>query len=146
MARSSLRVLIRGAGELASGVALRLFRCGFPVLLTELPEPLTVRRPVSFSDAVYTGQTWVEGVEARRAEGFRHALSIQDQGAIPVLVDPEGQLQALYHPSIVVDAATRAARPLARVEDALLVIGVGPTFQIGVDAHYAIETRQGQPH
>jgi hypothetical protein len=59
-------VLIKGAGDLASGVAARLFRCGFPVVMTELPHPLMVRRTVAFGEAVYEGEVGVEGIIARR--------------------------------------------------------------------------------
>ena len=65
---SQILVLIRGAGDLASGVAARLHRCGFPVVMTELAQPLMVRRTVSFGEAVYAGEVQIEGITARRAE------------------------------------------------------------------------------
>lgn len=143
MRSSNLRVLVRGAGETATGVAIRLFRCGMPVLLTELPQPLAVRRTVSFSEAIYTEQAWVEGLEARRAEGFRHALAVQESGAIPVVVDPEAKLLALYRPAVVVVAIRSNGPAPTRVSDALLVVGLGSGFEVGVHGHYVVETFPG---
>ncbi len=128
---------------MASGVAVRLFRCGFPVAMTELQEPLTVRRTVSFAQAIYSQQAWVEGIEARRAEGYRHTMAIQEGGAIPIVIDPEARLASLYHPSIIVDATMTKSTPAARIGDALLVVGLGPGFEAGVHSHFVVETRRG---
>ncbi|HNT25708.1 MAG TPA: hypothetical protein PKM21_15160, partial [Anaerolineales bacterium] len=86
-------VLLRGGGDLASGVALRLHRAGLRVAITELPMPLAVRRTVSFGDAVYQGETVIEGVTARRVaevEDTLKVLQVFSKGAIPVLIDPDG--------------------------------------------------------
>ena len=82
-------VLIRGAGDLASGVAARLFRCGFPVVMTELPAPLLVRRTVCFGEAVWDGETTVEGIIARLVSDADAAESALADRLIPVLVDPD---------------------------------------------------------
>ena len=82
-------ILIRGAGDLASGAALRLWRSGFRVVMTELPRPTTIRRTVAFSEAVTAGEAVVEGVTARRAADAHEALSLLEQGVLPVLADPD---------------------------------------------------------
>ena len=82
-------VLIKGAGDLASGVAARLFRCGFPVAMTELPHPLMVRRTVAFGEAVYEGEVVVEDITARRVEDVSAARLALQARVIPILVDPD---------------------------------------------------------
>ena len=86
---ASVKVLVRGGGDLASGVAWRLHQSGFRVVITEIPEPLSVRRKVAFSEAVYEGQCAVEGVQAVLVKGPEEAAGVWNQGFIPVLVDPE---------------------------------------------------------
>lgn len=81
-------VLIRGGGDLASGVALRLHRAGMRVLITELPQPLVIRRLVSFAEAIYAGETIVEEVTARQVTDLKEILEAWAQRVIPVLVDP----------------------------------------------------------
>ena len=104
----ALITLIRGGGDLASGVALRLYRAGLRLIITELPQPLVVRRFVSFAEAVYRGKCQVEGVTAVRASDLDQALQISDGGQIPVLVDPEAssllELRLRQAPLVLVDA------------------------------------------
>ncbi|MDE3091839.1 MAG: xanthine dehydrogenase, partial [Chloroflexota bacterium] len=85
---SDILVLLKGAGDLGTGVAWRLHKAGFPVVITELAQPLVVRRTVAFASAVYDGQIAVEGVTARRPESFEDARGLLNDGIIPVLVDP----------------------------------------------------------
>jgi xanthine dehydrogenase accessory factor len=92
-------VLIRGGGDLASGIALRLHRCGYQVIITELPEPLSVRRAVSFSEAVYEGQWQVEEVTAKRVETAEQLQTALQQGEIPVIVDPDLALLSTFNRS-----------------------------------------------
>jgi xanthine dehydrogenase accessory factor len=90
-------VLIRGGGDLASGVALRLYKAGVRVVVTELPQPLAVRRLVSFSEAVYAGECSVEGVTARRVTDpldMLRVLQVLSKGHIPVLIDPERSIKS----------------------------------------------------
>ncbi|MCJ7715720.1 MAG: hypothetical protein MUO54_04275 [Anaerolineales bacterium] len=82
-------VLIRGGGDLASGVGVRLYRAGFQVVITELPEPLVVRRKVSFAEAIPEGETQVEGVTGKLVEDLAQIKSTLLSGVVPVLVDPE---------------------------------------------------------
>ena len=136
-------VLIRGAGDLASGVAARLHRCGFPVVMTELPEPLMVRRAVSFGEAVYAGQIDVEGIIARRVDGVTAARAILGSGAIPVLIDPGAACRFELRPSVLVDALVAKQNHGTTLTDAPLVIALGPGFTAGVDCHAVIETSRG---
>ena len=116
-------VLIRGGGDLASGVAARLHRAGLQVLITELPNPLVVRRLVAFAEAVYVGETKVGGITARLAENFSEAEEILGEGKIAVLVDPDMEILADFKPLVLVDGRMRKEPPEAGMEAAPLVIG-----------------------
>ena len=139
-------VLIRGGGDLASGIALRLYRAGLRIVMTELPQPLAVRRLVSFSEAVYAGETTVEGITAKRVNDPGDALRILNvfaKGQIPVLIDPDGAAIRAVHPTVVVDARMlKQAVPLPE-ERINLLIGLGPGFTAAGNCHAAVETNRG---
>jgi len=146
----SLVVLIRGGGDLASGVALRLHRGGLRIAMTELPEPLVVRRLVSFAEAVYQGQVIVEGVTARLVDDLAGAMAILERGQIPVLVDPQADsLRSLRTvlpvgtPVVLVDARMTKRPSEVQMGLAELVIGLGPGFAAGENCHAVVETQRG---
>ena len=136
-------VLIKGGGDLASGIAVRLFRAGFSLVMTELSHPTVVRRAVSFAPAVWAGQSTVEGVTARRADSLEAVEQILAQGAIPLLVEPEQKELAALSPAALVDAVMAKKNTGLSLEDATIVIGVGPGFCAGQDCHAVIETQRG---
>ena len=105
---SEKRIVIKGAGDLATGVAARLWRSGFPVMMTEIEQPLTVRRSVSLSDAVYEGEVTVEDMTARRAEGRTAVLKALDDGVIPVIVDPKAEIVKEIKVFALIDAIEEA--------------------------------------
>ncbi len=134
-------VLLRGGGDLATGVAWRLTRAGFPVVACELEHPLTVRRRVALSSAVADGRVDIEGMVGVRATA-PEAFGLARQGLVPVLVSPG--LPAL--PAQVVVDARMAKRVLdTTIDDAPLVVALGPGFTAGLDAHAVVETMRG-PH
>jgi xanthine dehydrogenase accessory factor len=137
-------VLIRGAGEMASGVAHRLCRSHFRVCLLEIEHPLAVRREVSFCEAVYEGETEVEGIRARRVALPREIPSTWKEGEIPLLVDPDGKKTREYlQPDVVIDAILAKRNLGTRLGDASFVIGLGPGFCAGKEVHAVIETNRG---
>ncbi len=136
-------VLIRGAGDIASGIALRLQHAGIQVAMTELSTPTAIRRRVCFSTAIRDGVKTVEDVTAKRAESAEEAKEILRQGMIPVLVDPEGELIARLSPDAVVDAILAKRNLGTQMKDAPIVIGIGPGFTAGKDCHAVIETMRG---
>ena len=136
-------VIIKGAGDLATGVAARLWRSGFPVIMTEIETPLTVRRTVSLSEAIYEGVTQVEDLVARRVEDLSEAVSILDQGMIPVMVDPVAGIVHKANPFALVDAIIAKKNIGTHINDAPFVIGLGPGFTAGKDVHAVIETNRG---
>lgn len=139
-----LRVVLRGAGELASGIAWRLYRANIRrLVMLEVPAPLAVRRSVCFCEALHQGWQTVEGVQAVKAADVSGVERAWDTGQIPLLVDPEARLLPRLAADVLVDA-TLAKRNLGtRLGDAPLVIGLGPGFSAGRDVHRVIETNRG---
>ncbi len=138
--------IVRGGGDLASGVALRLHRAGISVVVTELPEPLAVRRTVSYAEAVYEGVASVEGVTGRRAEDPSDSLRILGilaKQQIPVLIDPECISAQILRPLVIVDARMRKRPPESLRHGALLYVGLGPGFTAPENCHAVIETVRG---
>lgn len=142
MSRGPL-VLVRGAGDLATGCAVRLSRSGFAVVMTELAEPTAVRRTVAFSEAVVAGAATVEGVVARRVDTAAAARRVVRAGEVALLVDPDGRRAAGLAPDVVVDARMAKRNLGTRRRDAPIVIGLGPGFVAGEDVHAVIETNRG---
>lgn len=136
-------ILIRGGGDLASGVAMRLHRAGIRILVTELPEPLVIRRLASFAEAVYAGEYTLEGITAHRAADWREVHGIWEAGQIPVLVDPRAQSISEAEPIVLVDARMTKKPPDLGMESAPLVIGLGPAFVAGENCHAVVETMRG---
>lgn len=136
-------VLIRGAGDLASGIALRLHHAGFSIVMTDLPRPTAIRRTVCFSEAILHGQMTVEDVTAEFAPGPAAVEELLRRGRIPVLADPEARCRAALRPEVLVDAILAKRNLGTRLTDASCVIGVGPGFTVGADCHAAVETMRG---
>lgn len=136
-------VCIKGAGDLASGIAVRLHRSRFDIVMTDLPVPTAVRRTVAFSEAIRLGTTAVEDVKAKRAESIEEVRECLAKGIIPVVPDPEAKIIQVLKPEVVVDAVMAKRNTGTRIDDAPLVIGVGPGFTAGVDCHAVVETQRG---
>jgi xanthine dehydrogenase accessory factor len=134
------RIWIQGAGELASGVAWRLTRCGYRVVAAEIAAPVSVRRLVCFSEAVRAGRMKVEGVAGRLAEPSAATWS---EGVVVVCVDPGGKQMARLKPDAVVDARMTKRRPDPLPRGAIPSVGLGPGFRSGRDADLVVETHRG---
>jgi xanthine dehydrogenase accessory factor len=139
---NSTLILIRGGGDLASGVALRLHRAGLKVLISELERPLAVRRTVSFAEAVYQGQMTVEGVTACLVK-VKQVQAALDAGKIPVIIDPDASILNELPIPIVIDARLIKLPPSPLPVELPLHIGLGPGFHAGRNCHAVIETRRG---
>lgn len=138
-----MKVLIKGAGDLASGIACRLHHCGMDVVMTEIGIPTTVRRTVAFSPAIYEGIAEVEGIEGVRCDSLEEMVIAVAERKIPVLEDPECQLAMEWRPDVVVDAIIAKKNLGTTIRDAKIVIGVGPGFTAGADCHCVVETKRG---
>ncbi|WP_459191099.1 selenium-dependent molybdenum cofactor biosynthesis protein YqeB [Halosimplex sp. J119] len=138
-------VVVRGGGDLGSGVVYRLYRAGFPVVVTEVAEPTVVRRAVAFGAAAYEGRIEVEGVTGRAADDIDEALAVLADGHVPVLEDPEAAVADELDAAVLVDAIMAKGRfdTGTRRDDADVVVGLGPGFEAGADVDAVVETDRG---
>ncbi len=136
-------ILIRGGGDLATGVAARLSRSGFHVVITEIAQPRTVRRLVAFAEAVYEGQVEVEDLSCQLVTSAGDAMAALDNRRIPIIVDPDAQIRKQLELVALVDARMRKAPPEIGMESSIFVIGLGPGFTAGTNCHAVIETNRG---
>lgn len=138
-----MRVLIKGAGDLASGIAYELWKAGHEILMTETEVPLTVRREVAFSRAVYEGEAFVEDAKSVLVQDLCEALQVTAGGKIAVIVDEKADVREEYRPDVLVDAIMAKRNTGTAITDAPVVIGIGPGFFAGGDCHYVVETKRG---
>lgn len=137
-------IAIRGAGEMASGVACRLYRANFRrILMLETASPQAVRRRVSFCESVHDKSVTVEGIEAVRVEGKAEVELAWGAGKIAVRVDPGGWCLSQVRPDAFIDAVIAKKNLGTRIGDAPLVIALGPGFTAGSDCHVVVETNRG---
>ncbi len=137
------KIIIRGGGDLATGVIHRLWSAGFEVLVLECAQPAAIRRQVALCEAVYQGKAAVEGMEGVLIAGLEEAENIWAQGKVPVLVDETAACAKTFAPDILIDAII-AKRNLGTHSDmAPLVIALGPGFTVGEDADVIVETKRG---
>ena len=141
--REKLLVVIKGAGDLASAVAHYLVFCGFSVIMTEQPFPTAVRRGVSFAQAVFDNEIVIEDIRGRLTESAAIAEVIK-QNEVAVVIDPQASIIEKTAPDIVIDAIMAKRNLGTAINDAALVIGLGPGFIAGRDVHYCIETMRGR--
>jgi xanthine dehydrogenase accessory factor len=141
-------VLIRGGGDLASGVALRLHRVGMKILIVELEQPLVIRRSVSFAEGVYSGSIQVEEVIGRLTRSIPEMEISWERDEIPVMVDPECEIIAKLQNTerkilILVDARMTKKPPYLKIDSVPLMIGLGPGFTVGENCDAVRETNRG---
>ena len=136
-------VYVRGAGDIATGVAARLVRAGVSVVMADIAVPTCIRRTISFCEAIRLGEVQVEGIRARLAQTPAEALEITQAGDVAVVVDPQAKMLGELKPAAVVDAIL-AKRNLGTTRGmAPAVIAVGPGFTAPVDCDAVIETMRG---
>ncbi|MCX5809759.1 MAG: selenium-dependent molybdenum cofactor biosynthesis protein YqeB [Proteobacteria bacterium] len=137
-------VVIKGAGEMATGIAHRLFMANFKtIVMTEIPKPISVRRTVAFSEVVYEGKKEVEGVTAEYAKHLREVFDIWKRQNIAVMVDPGWGIVGELKPDAVVDAIMAKRNIGTKNDEAPIVIGVGPGFCAPSDVHAVVESNRG---
>lgn len=136
-------IIIRGAGDIATGIAHRLYKCGFRLILTEIEKPLVVRRFASFANAVIEGESAIEGVHAVKAECIDDIRGIWNGGAIPVFCDSQCKVLEYIKPLAVVDAILAKRNTGTHRRMAPITIGAGPGFVAGEDVDAVIETHRG---
>ncbi len=138
-----MRVLIKGAGDIATGIACRLHRCGFEIIMTEISKPTTIRKTVAFSQAVYDGHMIVEDIKAVLATSIAEVEQTLKAGDIAVVVDPMVEGLEQYQAEVVVDAVLAKRNIGTKKDDAPLVVAIGPGFVAGEDCDVIIESSRG---
>ncbi len=136
-------VIVRGGGDISTGICHRLYRAGFNILILDIKEPTTIRRRVAFSEAIYSKEIVVEGIKAvhvKRIEDIYHEIN---KGNIPVYIDPEGAIINELRPLAVVDSILAKRNLGTNMDMAPITIGVGPGFEAGKDVDLVIETKRG---
>ncbi len=139
-----LKVGIKGAGEMATGLAWRLFQSNIrKIFMMEIETPLAVRRGVCFCEAVYTQKKIVEGVEGVRTEDESGVYQAWKRHQIAVVADPCWKMTDRIKPDVIIDATIAKKNLGTTMNEAPLVIGLGPGFEAGQDVHLVIETNRG---
>ncbi|GAB6143581.1 selenium-dependent molybdenum cofactor biosynthesis protein YqeB [Desulfocicer niacini] len=139
-----LVVGVKGAGELATGIACRLHQSNIrKIFMMEIEKPLAVRRNVAFCDVIYTGNKCVEGVGASKVETVDDIEETWGSKKIAVIVDPEWHFIEKLYPDVVIDATIAKRNLGTTMKEAPLVIGVGPGFDAGKTVHVVIESNRG---
>ena len=136
-------IWVRGAGDIATGVAFRLYQSGFSVVMSDLLRPTSIRRTVCFSEAIINGVTTVEDITARFAADAEEARAILAKREIAVLADPSGETARKLEPVAVIDAILAKRNLGTTMDDVPIVIGIGPGFTAGADCHAVVETMRG---
>lgn len=136
-------VIVRGGGDLASGTIQKLYRSGFRVLVLEVTKPTSIRRDVSFSEAVYKGEVKIEGITAVHVSSLSEIEEAFHNKKVPVIIDEKGKYIKKIKPKIVVDAII-AKKNMGTTRDmADITIALGPGFTAGEDVDVVVETSRG---
>lgn len=136
-------IVVRGGGDIASGVIQKLHRSGFKVVVLEVEKPSFIRRKICYGEAVYEGIVDLEGSRAVLGKDIAQARDIVDKGNIAVLVDPKGETLEELKPIAVVDAILAKKNLGTRMEMAPITVGLGPGFEAGKDVDIVVETMRG---
>jgi len=133
-------IVVRGAGDLASGIIHKLHNSGFKVVALETKNPLAIRRKVSFSEAVYDSSVVVDGVSAKLVSSVKEAM---ENEFVSILIDPNMDYIQELRPDCIIDSIMAKRNVGTKITDARIVIGVGPGFTAGIDCHAVVETKRG---
>jgi xanthine dehydrogenase accessory factor len=137
------KIIVRGGGDLATGVVQKFFRAGFPVAILETPAPTAIRRSVALCEAVYDGFTKVEDVECRKVANTDEMEDCWQEGIVPLLIDPSGESIPKIRPAAVIDAILAKRNTGTHRGMADITIALGPGFCAGKDVDIVIETMRG---
>jgi len=141
--KASNLVIVRGGGDLATGVIIRLHKAGYRILVLEIEEPTTIRRTVSCSQAMYDGEVELEGVMCQRVESVEEAKSVMDDNKVAIMCDSSGISIKKLHPEVVVDAILAKKNLGTTIDLAPFVVALGPGFTAQKDCHAIVETKRG---
>ena len=136
-------VIVRGGGDIATGTIMKLFQCGFSVLVLEIPHPSAIRRNVAFSEAVYEGKQRVEDVTCYLAKDATEAAEMLAAGQLTMLIDPDCACLSQFKPIALVDGILAKKNLGTSRSMAPITVALGPGFSAGDDVDAVIETQRG---
>lgn len=136
-------IIVRGAGDIATGVIHKLNRCGFNVLALEVEKPSSIRRKVCFSEAIYEGEVIIENVKCKFIKSKSELNEAFNFGKVCVAIDPGGYFINELKPKVVIDAIIAKKNLGTNINMAPITIGLGPGFLAGKDVDFVIETMRG---
>lgn len=136
-------IIVRGAGDIASGTINRLHKSGFKILVLETNNPTSIRRNVCYSEAIYDGKITIENATAIKANNFNEILKCWQNNKIPITIDPHGKFIDMLKPKVLVDAILAKKNLGTKIDMAEITIGLGPGFEAGKDVNAVIETMRG---
>ena len=141
--KNNQQVVIRGSGDIATGIAVRLHHCGYKVIMTDITLPTMIRCTVSFGQCLYGEPSTVEGITATKAETLEEVTSILAKQQIPVIIDADLSLTKALNANYLVDAILAKSNLGTNKNMAPITIALGPGFEAGKDCHAVIETSRG---
>jgi len=136
-------VIVRGGGDIASGVVYRLYKSGYKIIVLEIAKPTSIRRKVSFSEAIYNKRVNIEGINGVLATEIHEISKIIEEGSIPIYIDEKGVAIEGFKPLAVVDSILAKVNLGTHREMAPITIGIGPGFEAGCDVDLVIESKRG---
>lgn len=136
-------IIIRGGGDIASGIIQKLYRSGFKVLVLEVSNPTSIRRTVCYSEAIYEGTITIEGITSILVKNTKETENAWNEDKIPVIIDPKGYYIDIVKPKVLIDAILAKKNLGTKIDMADITIALGPGFEAGKDVHIVIETMRG---
>ena len=137
------KIIVRGGGDLATGVVQKFYRSGFKVLILETQTPTAIRRGAALCEAIYDGVARVEDVECRKINAVDECEDCWQENLVPLLIDPDGKSIKDIKPDAVIDAIIAKKNLGTTIDMASITIALGPGFEAGKDVHAVIETKRG---
>lgn len=138
-----MKVVIRGGGDLATGVAEVLYQSGFKILILDIEKPSSIRRSVCFSEAIYDGIIQVENIICKKVENENDIEKCWNEKIIPIMVDEKGEIIKKIKPNVVVDSIIAKKNLGTTKEMAPITIALGDGFEAGKDVDIVVETMRG---
>lgn len=138
-----MKVIIRGGGDLATGVAEVLYQSGFKILILDIEKPSSIRRSVCFSEAIYDGVVKVENIICKKVENENEIEKCWSEKIIPIMVDEKGEIIKKIKPDVVVDSIIAKKNLGTTKEMAPITVALGDGFEAGKDVDIVIETMRG---
>lgn len=136
-------IVVRGAGDIATGTIQKLKRAGFSVVSLEVSKPSSIRRNVCLSEAIYDGECNVEDIVAKKADSLEEMYNVLNENKVCIIVDSKGDLIEKIKPIAVIDGTLCKKNIGTNKSMAEITIALGPGYEAGKDVDIVIETNRG---